>query len=180
MKTFFKILKGILLVVVIIVGLALVTALFVKKDYSLTKEIIINKPKTEVFDYIRYLKNQNNYSKWALIDPDMQKTFTGTDATPGFVSAWDGKKVGKGSQEIKKITEGQKIETEIHFIKPFESTMQSYMATDSIGPSQTRVSWNISGTSKWPMNLMNLCMDKMVGGDLTTGLQNLKNIQEKQ
>ena len=181
MRTLLKILKGILLIVVILVGLALVTALFVKKDYSLTKEIVINKPKTEVFDYIKYLKNQNNYSKWALMDPNMQKTFTGTDATPGFVSAWDGnKEVGKGSQEIKRITEGQKIETEIHFIKPFESTMQSYMTTDSIAAAQTKVSWNISGRSKWPMNLMNLFMDKMVGGDLTTGLENLKKIQEKQ
>ena len=164
-----------------LIAFLLVVSLLVKKDYSLTKEIVINKPKTEVFDYIKYLKNQNNYSKWALMDPNMQATFTGTDAAPGFVSAWEGnKKVGKGSQEIKSITEGQKIETEIHFIKPFESTMQSFMSTDFIAPAQTKVSWNISGRSKWPMNLMNLFMDKMVGGDLTTGLQNLKNIQEKQ
>jgi hypothetical protein len=170
-----------LFIFLVLIVLLLIISLLVKKDYSLTKEIVINKPKTEVFDYIKHLKNQNNYSKWALMDPHMQSTFTGTDAAPGFVSAWEGnKKVGKGSQEIKRITEGQKIETEIHFIKPFESTMQSYMTTDSIAPAQTKVSWNISGHSKWPMNLMNLFMDKMVGGDLTTGLQNLKNIQEKQ
>lgn len=174
-----KILKTILVVIVSLIALVLIIALFVKKDYSLTKEITVNKPKTEVFNYIKYLKNQNNYSKWALMDPNMQKSYTGTDATPGFVSSWDGKEVGKGSQRIKNITEGQKIETEIRFIKPMESTMQSYMTTDSVGPAQTKVSWNISGASAWPMNIMNLFMDKMVGGDLTTGLQNLKNLQEK-
>ena len=72
----------------------------------------------EVFDYVKYLKNQDNFSKWASMDPDMQKTYRGTDVTVGFVSAWasDNPDVGVGEQEIKAITAGQRIDFELRFI----------------------------------------------------------------
>jgi hypothetical protein len=119
-----KILKRILLVLAVIIGIALITALFVKKDYEVTRNITINKPKQELFDYLKYLKNMDNYSRWAKMDPDMKKTYTGTDGTVGFISAWDSDKdsVGKGEQEIKKITEGERIDMEVRFKVPFEST----------------------------------------------------------
>ena len=120
-----RILKIILIVILIIIAIPLLTALFIKKDYAVEREITINKPKQEVFDYIKYLKNQDHYSKWAMMDPDMKKTYRGTDATVGFVSAWesDKKDVGTGEQEIKKITEGERLDFELRFIKPFESTV---------------------------------------------------------
>ena len=31
----------------------------------------------------------------------------------------------------------------------------------------------------YPLNIMGLFMDKMIGGDLDKGLQNLKDMQEK-
>ena len=55
-----KILKRILLVIVIIIALALITALFVKKDMKAEREVIINKPRTEVYNYVKYLRNQND------------------------------------------------------------------------------------------------------------------------
>ena len=72
-----KILKRILLVIVIIIALALITALFVKKDMKAEREVIINKPRTEVYNYVKYLRNQNDYSKWASMDPNMKKEFKG-------------------------------------------------------------------------------------------------------
>ncbi|WP_254500404.1 hypothetical protein, partial [Salmonella enterica] len=71
------------------------------------REITINKSRQEVYDYIKYLKNQNNFSKWAKMDPAMKTEFRGTDGTVGFVSAWESAKkdVGKGEQEIKNLTD---------------------------------------------------------------------------
>lgn len=179
-----KIIKKILAVLAIIIVALLIVALFAKKDYAVEKEVVINKPNQEVFDYIKLLKNQNNYSKWATMDANMKKEFRGTDGTVGFVSSWDSdvKDVGKGEQEIKKITEGKRIDYELRFIKPFESTEQTYMATEPVSENQTKVKWGFNGRMNYPMNLMLLCMDmeKMVGDDLQTGLNNLKNILEKQ
>lgn len=173
-----KILKKIVIVLLLIVAVLLITALFLKKDYAVKREITINKPKQEVFDYIKYLRNQNNFSKWAMMDPLMTKTYQGTDGTVGFISAWDSKadSVGKGEQEIIKIEEGKRIDFEIRFIKPFESKDKAYMITDSLSSTATKVIWGFDGHMNYPMNLMLLCMDfdKMLGGDLAIGLQRLK------
>lgn len=161
-----------------IILLFLVVAAFVKKDYAVQREIVINQPKQEVFDYIKMLKNQNNYSVWSKMDPDMKKSYRGTDGTVGFVSAWDSKKedVGKGEQEIKKISEGKRLDFELRFIKPFEATEQSYMTTESVNESSTKVKWGFDGHMAYPMNIMLLFMDMeaMIGKDLENGLKNLK------
>jgi hypothetical protein len=164
--------------------LALIVAAFTKKDYSVSREIVINKPKQEVFSYIKLLKNQDNYSKWATMDVNMKKEFRGTDGTVGFVSAWDSQKdeVGKGEQTIKKITEGESVEMDLHFIKPFEGLAVAALTTTEAGTNQTKVVWSFKSKMNYPMNLMLLFMDmeKMIGDDLAVGLTNLKQLQEKQ
>ena len=49
----------ILIVLLIIIAIPLVVALFVKKSYSVERETIIDKPRAEVFNYIKFLKNQD-------------------------------------------------------------------------------------------------------------------------
>lgn len=178
-----KILFIILIALVSLVALLLVVGLFMKKEYHVVREIVINKPKQSVFDYIKLLKNQNKYSVWATMDANMKTEFTGTDGTPGFISAWDSKEknVGKGAQEILSVVDGEKVDYEIRFIKPFESTSTASMATFSVNENQTKVSWAFTGKMKYPMNLMLLFMnmEKMIGNDLQSGLNNLKGILEK-
>src|ERR1700741_998777 len=143
-----KIIKYILIGLLGIVALALIIALFTKKDYAVEREIVINKPKMEVFDYVKLLKNQDNYSVWAMRDPNMKKEFTGTDGTVGAISKWDSQMdhVGKGEQEIKQIIDGERIDYELRFIKPFEATDNAYMAFASIDSTQTNVKWGFNGT----------------------------------
>jgi hypothetical protein len=173
----------IIIISAIIIILPLLAALFTVKNYSVQREVRINKPKKKVFDYIRSLKNQDNFSKWAQIDPQMKKSYTGADGEVGFISAWESndKNVGKGEQEIKKITEGERIDFEVRFIKPFKSVSPAFMTTERISDDQTLVKWGFSGHMKYPMNLMLLFMnmEKMIGNDLQTGLTNLKNALEK-
>lgn len=166
-----------------LVVLVLIIAAFVRKDYSIMREINIRMAKPEVFDYLKFLKNQDNFSKWALMDPNMKKEYRGQDGTVGFVSAWDSKKknVGKGEQEIRKIIESERIDFEIRFIKPFVGFAIAYMTTQTVSEKETLVNWGFHSQMKYPMNLMLLFMnmEKMIGNDLSTGLSNLKNILEK-
>lgn len=115
----------ILVVIGILVVVLLIAGLFVKKEYTVAREITIGKPSQKVFDYIKFLKNQDHYSKWVMMDPQARKVYMGADGQPGFVAAWesDNKKVGKGEQEIKRIHEGKSIDLEIRFIKPFEERL---------------------------------------------------------
>jgi uncharacterized protein YndB with AHSA1/START domain len=173
----------ILIVLAIIIAIPLIVAIFTRKNYSVEQQVTINKPRNLVFDYLKYLKNQDNFSVWANMDPNMKKEYRGTDGTVGFISAWESsnKKVGKGEQEIKKITEGEKIDFEIRFMEPFAGKANATLITESVNENQTRVLWHFDSRMKYPMNLMLVFMnmDKMVGNDLATGLSNLKNVLEK-
>lgn len=178
-----KILKAILFIIAGIIILALVAALFISKDYAVEREITINKPKKEVFDYIKLIKNQDHYSVWNQLDPAMKKTYTGTDGTVGFVYAWDSQKkeAGKGEQEIAALKEGERMDMKLRFKEPFEAEDNAYMTTEAISDSLTKVKWGFKGHMNYPMNLIPVLMgmEKMLGKDLQDGLTNLKANLEK-
>ena len=171
------ILSGIVLLVIVL----LVAALFVGKSYTVQREITINKPKAEVFGYLKHLRNQDNFSKWVMTDPNMQKSFRGTDGTVGFVYGWNGNdQAGEGEQEIISLTEGERMEVEIRFKRPFKGIAHAPFTTETVGPYQTKVKWGMTGGNPYPFNLMHLFTDKLLGKDLEISLGNLKQILEKE
>ncbi len=178
-----KVLRKILFVVITVIAILLIIPLFVSGDYRAEREVKVNRNVSEVFDYIKHLKNQDNYGVWAKKDPDMHKEFKGTDGTVGFISGWtsDKKDVGRGEQEITMIEQNKRIEMELRFYEPFESTDFGYLTTEAINDSTTIVKWGFYGKMKYPMNAMMLFMDMedMIGTDLQSGLNNLKVILEK-
>lgn len=167
----------------IVILVPFIAALFIRNDYSVTTAITINRPVSEVFDYVVHLKNQDNFSVWANMDPNMKKSYLGTDATVGFVSRWESEHpdVGVGEQEIKRIIPGERIDFELRFFSPFEATEPAYMTTKALDNTQTLVTWGFSGHMDYPSNLMFLFMDfeGMIGNDLQQGLTNLKVILEQ-
>ena len=172
-----------IIIVVVIAGVAL--AAFVSPtDYRVERSVSINKPKADVFNYVKYLKNQNDWGPWYKKDPNMTLGSRGTDGTVGYVATWDSKSddVGAGEQEIKRIVDGERLESELRFSRPFESKSDAYMITESAGENQTNVKWGFSGSMPRPLNLMMVVMDmdKAVGKDFEEGLQSLKTILEKQ
>ncbi len=177
-----KTVRKIFIVILGIVILMLVIALFVDKEYSAEQQIQVNRPLPEVFNYVKYLKNQDNYSVWANMDPYMHKEYRGIDGEVGFVSAWesDDRNVGKGEQEIIKITDGERIDYELRFFVPFESTDQAYMITKALNDSVTNVIWGLNGSFAYPMNifLLTMNMESMLAPDLEAGLIELKKILE--
>lgn len=178
-----KIIKKILLVIGILILLVLVSALFIKKDYAVEREILINKPASEVYDYVRILRNQNAFSTFAKKDPDMKSVYTGTDGETGSVFAWEGNnEVGSGEQKITKLTKDQRIDIEMHFIDPFESYAPAYFTFETVTANQTKIKWGMSGKMAYPLNFMRLFfdMEEMIGKEYQLSLQNLKSILEKE
>ncbi len=177
-----KILKKILIALGILIAIPLILALFMSKDYALEREITINKPRQEVFDYVKYLKNQNNYSTWNMMDPQMKHSYTGTDGTVGFTAAWESEMMGNGEQEIKKLTEGARIDGELRFKGMFGSVAPVYMTTESVNDSTTTVKWGMNGHMAYPLNFMQvfMSMEEMIGKEYAKSLSNLKAILEKQ
>lgn len=170
-----------LYVVAAIVAVIVLLALVAPKTYNVSRSIVINKPVSEVFEYLKHIKNQDEWSPWKKKDPNMKQTHTGTDGEIGFVARWEGnKEVGTGEQEIVSISENKAVNSQLRFYKPWKSQSDAYLTTRAVDDNTTEVVWGFSGVNKPPSNIFFLFfnMDKTVGKDFEEGLADLKRILE--
>jgi hypothetical protein len=178
-----KILKYIGLGLAAIVALALITGLFLPKDYAVSRTVTIERSNADVFEYARMIRNQEDYSVWWKMDPNQVNTYTGEDGTVGFVAAWKSEldSVGSGEEEIIALEEGKRIGFALRFKEPFESNASSEMLFASTDSNSTTLTWNFKGDMSYPFNVMQLfmSMEDMLGNDIEQGLNNVKAILEK-
>jgi len=156
--------------------------LLAPKNYEVSRSIVIDRDLKDVFQYLKLVKNQDNWSPWKKKDPNMVQSSIGTDGEVGFISKWKGnKQVGEGEQEIISIIENESIDTQLRFFKPWKSESIGHLLVNSVEDKQTLVTWGFSGINKFPMSIFMLFMnmDKMVGKDFEEGLANLKVFLEK-
>ena len=175
MMTFIYILAAIIVVIILLWA-------FAPSKYNIHRSIDIDRPKEEVYQYLKYIKNQDHWSPWQKRDPDMKRIFTGEDGTIGFISRWesDHKQVGSGEQEIVSLKENKRIKSALRFYKPWKSESNGYFDLFGRENGGTKVTWGFYGTNKPPMNIFMLFfnMDKAVGKDFEEGLSELKKVLE--
>ena len=160
----------------------LILVLLAPKRYHVHRNVEVNKSLSDVFKYLKSIKNQNDWSPWKKKDPDMEQQYLGKDGEVGFISKWQGNKdVGSGEQEIKRIVKDEIIESELRFFKPWKSQSDAYLRVEYLGDERTKVTWGFSGKNKFPFSIFMLFfnMDKAVGKDFEEGLASLKHILEK-
>ena len=172
----------VLAVVAGIVVLFLLIAAISGKDMIIERSITINRPASEVFDFVSHIRNHEQFSVWHMLDPQMKKEYRGTDGQVGFVYAWDSandKNVGAGEQEITKLVPGQRVEFHLRFLRPMQNKADATMITTATGDGQTTVQWIFTGTMKFPMNAMKSVFANMLGKQLAAVLDNLKKVMER-
>jgi uncharacterized protein YndB with AHSA1/START domain len=173
-------LTKIFLVLVAIVVIFLVVAYFTPREFRLSKTVMIDAPRETIYEYARMLKNQENFSVWVMADPDVELLYTGTDGAIGATGAWKSamKNVGVGAQTITALVPNEKITVEIRFEKPMKATNYADTTFESID-GKTKVTNTFYGSNTFPMNITNLFLDKMIGGDIQKNMENLKKIMEQ-
>jgi Polyketide cyclase / dehydrase and lipid transport len=173
----------ILIIILFIIAIPFIVALFTSNKFKVEKEVTINKPKQQVFDYVKQIKNQDNFAVWMSLDPAMKRQYSGTDGTVGFVSEWDSnhKQVGAGRQTITGIKEGEQVAIKLEFVRPWKNVANVYFKTDAVSANQTNVKWGFYNNVKYPMKVIRLFMnmEKMTGKDFEKGLTRLKEVIEK-
>ena len=70
-------LKFILLFIAGLIVLLLIVAAFVPREFNIEREVVIEKPIDEVYDYVSSLTSQNEWSVWGKMDPNMKVEFRG-------------------------------------------------------------------------------------------------------
>jgi Polyketide cyclase / dehydrase and lipid transport len=169
-----------MIILYIILGLIatlLLVAAIMPKAFTVSSEIVIAKPKKEVFDYVKMIRNQEKYSVWVMADPNIKIDYKGTDGTVGFISSWtsEDKNVGVGAQEIKAINEGERYDVELRFEKPFKATNQAYTITTTVDNNHTKVTTVFNARNAFPLNLMVPMIKNMLLKDMNKNMANLKN-----
>lgn len=151
------------------------------KDCVFSREIVIDRPVSEVFAYLRSLKNFHGWNPFGKADPQVRVEFKGADGAVGSEMWWDGNNsVGSGEQEFYRIVENERVDFELRFKRPFANTTTGSFATASLEAGKTKVTWTMVGKSIFPMTIFSLFMnpDKMIGGHFENGLRELKAILE--
>jgi hypothetical protein len=98
----------ILLIVAGIIALLLILGLFMKKDHYVRREIIIRAPRQKVFDYVRFLKNQDSFNKHAMVEPDRKKEFKGqTEQLDMFMHGAGAKVPVKEKKKLRTLLKGK-------------------------------------------------------------------------
>lgn len=182
---FFIPMKALKIILIVIIALVVVVAglsFIAPTKMHIERSIVIKAPKDALFKNVKMFSNIKKWSPWEDKDANMKTSIEGTDGTVGAVYKWVGNnEVGEGEQTIKKIDENKSVETDLHFIKPWESHAAAYTnlndTTDGV-----KVSWGFNGEMSRPFNVMGLFMnmDKSIGDEYDRGLNKLKAMTEKE
>ena len=132
------------------IGLVLLVAAFAvvvwlqPDDYRLTRSTVIAAPAAAVFPQVNDLRQWEDWSPWAKLDPNAKVTFSGPQSGPGASFKWDGNdKVGAGTMTITESKPNERVATRTDFVKPFEGTSHSDFVFSQTG-DQTNVIWTMS------------------------------------
>lgn len=170
--------KKILFVVVSCITIFLAISLFTKKGYEVEKTIVLNVPANEVYNYIKFLKNQNHYNCWQQFDMERKESYQGEDGTIGFSHQWESvdEKLGSATEIVKELVYPTHIHTEITHTKPYSVKSQSEYFIEDHG-KWSKLKWRISGTISYPTNFFILFTDleTHIGDKIERSLRNLKN-----
>lgn len=172
------------MIIILVLAFGIVVlGIFLKKEYQIIREITIDMPMQKVFDYIKFLKNQNEYSYYNIKDPETIKLYSGTDGEVGFTYLWKSKinSIGSGTQTISKITEGREIVCDIQFTKPLPLKSVATISLTEISDSKTKVTWTFGSLYKFPLNIVIYFADleKLIGTDIASSLVTLKQNLER-
>ena len=177
-----KVIKGFFIFFFSVIVLALIVALFTNRTFVVERSIQIDKSDAVLYEYVKYLKNQGNYSYWAMLDPAMKKEFEGKDGTKGFVYKWSGnKEVGSGEMIIRNLVDNQRVDYDLIYNEPQESKGKASIIFSPISASECKVTWTMEGKMNYPMNIFLLMvdMDSIIGKQLSSSLTNLKLLMDQ-
>jgi hypothetical protein len=143
--------------------------------YVVERQAHMTAPPERVRERIVDLRRWESWSPWEDLDPEVRRTYGGSDAGEGAWYAWEGnRKAGKGRMEITEVTD-LGVTISLQFLKPFKSTSTNQFILQP-RETGTLVTWTLTGPKTLMTKVMGvfMSMDKMLGGDFEKGLANLK------
>ncbi|MFA6288180.1 MAG: SRPBCC family protein [Opitutaceae bacterium] len=170
----------ILIVLSIIVVVFVVVVSLRPSEFRVERSAAMAAPPAVVFAQVNDLRQWQEFSPWAKMDPAAKTTFAGPAYGVGAAFEWSGnKQVGEGRMTIIESRPHELIRFRLDFVKPFAGTNTAEFTFKPEG-GKTTVTWSMTGKNNFLFKAVGLFMncDKMVGGQFEQGLANLKALVE--
>ena len=171
-----KILRWILIIVVAFIAIGFL----LPGTSHVERQININASTPVVYDQINELKNWENWSPWAKLDPNVKWTYSEpTTSGTGAYYMWVGNdKVGEGKLTILEAKPNEMLHCKMEFKGQGDAFSDFKLtAKDS---TATKVVWSfdsdngLNPIARW----FGLAMNSFIGPDYEKGLANLKAVSE--
>lgn len=172
-------LKKIALSVVVILAVFLGYVATREGKFHYERSGFINAAPAEVHPYISNLRLGSEWSPFEKKDPNMKKTYNGTDGTVGSSMDFEGNKdVGAGRIEITSINPDS-VELRLTMTKPMVAENKIIYKLMSVEQG-TVFTWVMEGDGGFMGKLISVFIDceKMIGEDFSAGIKNLKTLIE--
>jgi len=163
-----------------LIWILLFLAVFVLAAFFLPSKIYVERDKEIeanpqiVFNQINDLHNWMKWSKWNMMDPNMEIKYSSNGVGEGAGYQWqsENKNVGKGNLWIRESVKYDSIVVEMDFGKG-NLARSRYLLTEN--QNGTHINWNFSSDAAYNpfARWMGLFMDKFIGSDFEEGLENL-------
>lgn len=164
---------------IVLVGLVAVIAILVAvapKQIKVRSEVLINAPKTNVLDHVRYFGKYTTWSPWLDTDPQQKNHVTGTDGQVGVQFHWTSvSEKGKGYQELTKLTDSE-IKIKCHIQEPFQSEPDFVYHFEET-PNGTKVVYEFETAMPAPTNVIGMLIG-LEGNIKTTNDRALVNLKQ--
>lgn len=173
-----KLLKGLLILVLIILGIGTVLSLMGPKEFKTSRTAVIKAPVSMVYNNVIDFNNWEAWSPWASKDTTMVTTVKGAPGV-GSSMSWTSAVSGSGNQNLTAAVPNESINTELTF-SDWEGTNYANWQFEEVEEG-TKVTWSMDG-GELPFYIRGfmLVMDGVgnLESDYDEGLANLKTIVE--
>lgn len=169
---------GLLVLVLVIAFVAYVASREGKFRYE--RSGVINASADKIFPYLVNFKLGGEWSPFEKVDPNMKKTYGGTEGAVGSTMEFEGNRdAGSGKLELLAMVPNESVDIRLTMLKPIQgdNLVQYKLTPEGEG---TRFTWTMSGNGGFMGKLMVVLIDcdKMIGDQFLAGINNLKTLVE--
>jgi hypothetical protein len=174
-----KVLKKALLALVVLIALLAAVGFLLPSHYRVERSVMIDAQPEAIYPHLATLKSWPEWTAWNTQRyPDMKNTFSGPESGAGATYAWDGKEVGLGKIALTAADPNRGVEYDLDF-QNGQYLSKGKVTMEPTG-NAVKVTWvNEGDLGANPVSrYFGLMMDRMMGPDFETGLNNLKQRAE--
>lgn len=167
----------ILLVIAGVFAVLIVAGLFISRNYSFHKSIVIHGDKRSIFNTLDALPTWKIWSQWSPErDPAIQLTYSDTPQGVASWFEWKGKKMGAGKLEITASEPYKSMQASVSFNKGLFK-MDFLFTLEELKENTILIKWTVSGKTKRGgfAKILGRMLPRMMGKDMEIALKILQH-----